>query len=628
MAAFKHKGNTFFYANGMWMDSISKRVSKELELELNEAFPNPEAIKPTKTKMKLEIKKKNNRFYNGTSCLKKATEKTYYRSAELTEDQKRALSVLESGNNVFLSGEAGTGKSFVLNEFINKNKNKNIIVCAPTGIAAINIGGSTLHRVFNVPISVTRPGEYTAKPDNSLIKADVIIIDEISMCRFDIFEYVIRTIRKAEELRQNKENVAAMEKGEIAEVLAPKQLIVVGDFFQLAPVVTAGDREILATYWDLNKFTDGFAFQSDLWDELNFECVVLKEIIRQKGNVEYIENLNKIRRGDSTGIEWFNSNAKQEPIPNSIYLCGTNKAADEINQKEADKLEGKTIIYNSRVSGQVQASDKVTSDSLTLKVGMQVMTLVNNIEEGYQNGSLGKIVGLSSDSVDVKLNTGKVVNVKAYDWEIIGYEVQEDKLEKVVIGNFRQMPLKIAYAITIHKSQGQTYSSANVSPNCFASGQLYVALSRVQTIEGMSLEHNIPPSSLKTSHAVKFFYNNLKESETVFIPEDIQSYIDKRVSENAHETVSEDVSDFAHTAVSRKASVYEKVQEMSEEEVNSCYMYKAIKEKPNAYAPWTDKEEEEMLVELKQGMKISEVAKKHCRTTGAIRSRLKKIQER
>ena len=213
MAAFEHKGNTYFYANGKWMDSISKRVSNELELELNAAFPNPEVRNNTNSKLKLEIKRKNNRFCRTANGLKKASEKTYYRNAELTDDQKRALGVLESGKNVFLSGEAGTGKSFVLNEYIYRNRDKNIIVCAPTGIAAINIGGSTLHRVFNVPISVTRPGEYTAKPDNSLIKADVIIIDEISMCRFDIFEYVIRTIRKAEELRQNKENAAAMEKG-------------------------------------------------------------------------------------------------------------------------------------------------------------------------------------------------------------------------------------------------------------------------------------------------------------------------------------------------------------------------------------------------------------------------------
>ena len=628
MAAFKHKGNTYFYANGIWMDSVSKRVSKEMELELNVAFPNPEARIQTNSKVQLEIKRKSNRFRRTTHGFKKATEKTYYRTAELTDDQKRALSVLESGKNVFLSGEAGTGKSFVLNEYIYRNRDKNIIVCAPTGIAAINIGGSTLHRVFKVPISVTRPGEYNAKPDNSLIKADVIIIDEISMCRFDIFEYVVRTIRKAEELRQKKENVSAMETGRIADVLASKQLIVVGDFFQLAPVVTNSDREILSTYWDLNKYSAGFAFQSDLWDELNFECVVLKEIIRQKGNVEYIENLNKIRRGDPTAIGWFNLNVKQTPMPNSIYLCGTNKAADEINQYESDKLEGKAVVYNSRVNGQVQSSDKMTSDSLVLKVGMQVMTLVNNVEEGYQNGSLGKIVALNSESVDVKLNAGKVVKVKPYDWEIVGYEVQDDKLEKVVLGNFRQIPLKIAYAITIHKSQGQTYSSANVSPDCFASGQLYVALSRVQTIDGMSLEHDIKPRALKTSSAVKEFYDNLKESETDFVPENIPLYIDEIVPENEDVTITEDKFDFEHTIVSKKASVYEKVQQMSDEEASACYMYKVIKEKPNAYAPWTDEEEEEMLAELEQGMKIGDIAKKHCRTNGAIRSRLKKIRER
>lgn len=326
-------------------------------------------------------------------------------------------------------------------------------------------------------------------------------------------------------------------------------------------------------------------------------------------------------------IGWFNINAKHTPIPNSIYLCGTNRAADAINQRESDALAGKTVVYNSQVKGQVQTSDRVTSDSLALKVGMQVMTLVNNIEEGYLNGSLGKIVDLNNDSVEVKLNTGKVVNVKPYDWEILGYEVQEDKLEKVVLGNFRQIPLKIAYAITIHKSQGQTYSSANISPDCFASGQLYVALSRVQTIEGMSLEHNIQVRALKTSQAVKSFYSSLKESEMVYIPEDIPSYVEEELSEDADTTTSE-VEFFEPTVISRKASVYEKVQQMSDEEANSCKMYKTIKEKPNAYASWTDGEEEEMLAELAQGMKIGDIAKKHCRTTGAIRSRLKKIRER
>ncbi len=616
---------------------------------------------------------KQNKKTGANKKYSKAREVSYKRTVELTKDQKRALGVLESGYNVFLSGEAGTGKSFVLNEYIYRNKHKNIIVCAPTGIAAIHVGGATLHRVFKVPISVTRPGEYNAKPEDSVVKADVIVVDEISMCRCDIFEYVIRTIQWAEQIRQDKENVAAMNAGDMPKVIMPKQIIVVGDFFQLAPVVTPNDRDILKNYWDMHQFGEGFAFASPLWKELDFKNVVLKEIVRQKGSAEYIANLNKIRKGDAQGIPWFNANTGRIPLPNSIYLCGTNRAADYINEKESQALKGTPTIYKASTKGQVQASDKMTGDSLSLKVGMQVMTLVNNLEEGYQNGSLGKIVSLGKDSVEVKLNSGKYVTVKPYDWEILGYEMQEDKLERIVLGNFKQLPLKIAYAITIHKSQGQTYSSANVSPDCFAAGQLYVALSRVQNMEGMTLEHDIRYSALKTSLAVKTFYENLVEIEEEYEAEDVPDVIEPEIlrldgdacfyglaeSEemlwddlpeegtagvpnelSKAEVILENMSeaeagnDFreyeeVYFVTPQKASAFDKVQSMTEEELtDACYMYQVIKEKPNAYAPWTEEEEALMLTELDNGMTVGEIAEKHCRTSGAIRSRLKKMRER
>lgn len=594
MAAFTYEGNTYFYANGKWMDCQSRQLKKELADRLNQAysrqdiqkkekeqkqkkgagqraggvsdvsaqgyayqrgfggsarnpynvgnaaktthleqFMSPEKSKKAEALRKAEIlsKKESSRKPESSKNLKssggsrrqepgmkpgthrKATEheSSYRKPAELTEDQKRALKLLESGRNIFLSGEAGTGKSFVLNEYINRNKTKNMIICAPTGIAAINIGGSTLHRVFNVPISPKRPGDCNMKPDNAVIKADVIIIDEISMCRFDIFEYVIRTIQNAEQLRQNKADTDAFSGGQIPQLIPPKQVIVVGDFFQLAPVITSKDKEILEAYWDMNTMGEGFAFQSPLWAEMDFQTVVLKEIVRQRGSDDYITNLNKIRSGDATGIRWFNETVGKEPIPNSIYLCGTNRAADEINQKESDALPGEEVVYQADIDGEVQPSDKLTQDVLALKVGMQVMTLVNDVEEGYQNGSLGKVTSLRANEVDVRLNNGKSVTVKVHDWEVLGYEIQEDKLEKIVLGNFKQIPLKIAYAITIHKSQGQTYSSANISPQCFASGQLYVALSRVQSIEGMSLKHDILRSSLKTSRVVREFYDEVEE---------------------------------------------------------------------------------------------------------------------
>jgi len=454
-------------------------------------------------------KGKNNIISFSSYFHRKAKTPVYEPIVKLTKEQQKAMELLESGANVFLSGEAGTGKSYVLNEFIRRyEKNKSIIVCAPTGIAAINVGGATIHRVFKAPIGIIRPGEYNSKPDDALIKADIVIIDEISMCRFDLFEYVIRTIRCAEDLRQNELNKDAFINGTEFVMSAPKQIIVVGDFFQLAPVINKVDKPILFNYWDESRYGSGFAFSSELWWEMEFENNILKEIIRQKGDAEYIENLNKIRTGDLSGISWFNSHVSRRPIEGAINLCGTNREADTINYEESEALEGEYKEYYSQINGQVNESDKVTADILALKIGMQVMTLVNDMDEGYQNGSLGKVVEMYDDVVEIRLDNGKLVKVVPYVWEICGYEIQGDRFEKVVLGDFKQMPIKVAYAITIHKSQGQTYSRVNVSPNCFAEGQLYVALSRAQSIEGMSLQSNIARSSLRTSLAVKDFYNH------------------------------------------------------------------------------------------------------------------------
>lgn len=532
MAAFKYNGNIYYYASGKWVDSESKPVGPEIKKALNMLYSKSDIahkVEAQKKKQKTANfygeKKKTDYYANRVSLYsnqsarrsiedsgrhKKARVEERRGTKELTADQKKVLALMESGCNVFLSGEAGTGKSFVLKEYIYRNRDKNIIVCAPTGIAAINIGGATLHRVFKAPIGVASPQSYNLTPDEVLVKADIIVIDEISMCRFDLFDYVVRTIKQAEKIRQDKENVEALSRGKTPTLIRPKQIIVVGDFFQLPPVISRSDREVLCQYWDENQLGNGFAFQSRLWEELNFHSVILKEIIRQKGDMDYISNLNKIRIGDASGIEWFNANITKEPIPNSIYLCGTNRAADEINARKAEELPGDYAEYTAEITGKVDAGDKTTEEKLSLKVGMQVMTLINNEEEGYQNGSIGKIVSLDKKFVQVRLNNGETVKVVPYDWEVLGYEIQEDKIEKIVLGKFKQLPIKVAYAITIHKSQGQTYSSANVSPDCFADGQLYVALSRTKTAAGMSLEHPITKRALRTSKLVQDFYASLE----------------------------------------------------------------------------------------------------------------------
>ena len=408
---------------------------------------------------------------------------------KLTEDQEKALAELEKPGNVFLTGEAGTGKSFVIAEYIKRHP-KECIVCAPTGIAAINAKGCTLHRMFKIPIHPITPDEWNFTPAAAIIKAKTIIIDEISMCRFDVFNYVINTINEAEDRSE------------------PKKIIVVGDFFQLSPVITPKDLNILANYWPDDHLADGFAFHTEAWKYCKFKTVFLREIVRQDAE-EFQQNLNRIRIGDVSSIPWFNFNCSKVKQDNAIYLCGTNAKAAQVNETEAAKLDTPIHIFTATIDGQVNESDKVTEEVLALKVGMQVMTLVNDPSGGYQNGTLGTIISIGDDWVRIRKQNNSEVTVTNYEWEVYSYKVNDKKeLEKVVIGTYKQIPLKIAYAVTIHKSQGQTYEKANIDPQCFATGQLYVALSRVKNINNMFLTQPIRPYFLKAAPEVIKFYQD------------------------------------------------------------------------------------------------------------------------
>ena len=280
----------------------------------------------------------------------------------LREQQKKALTAMESGKNVFLSGEAGTGKSYVLKQFIERNRNKNIVICAPTGIAALNIGGVTLHRAFKVPIA---PLPYTmeGKYSDVIAEAEIIIIDEISMSRADLFEYVTKSIFEAEKVSEKH-----------------KQLIVIGDFFQLPPVLTERDKKVLP---ELSG--NGFAFTAPSWQEFDFVTVVLSDVVRQL-DIQFVNALNGVRSGDKASINWVNSHTSVQENTQAVYLCGTNRQAQEINKKQIDKLKGKSTVYTATIEGTVLSSDKPTSDKLYLKSGARIMTLTNTKE--YRNGSI------------------------------------------------------------------------------------------------------------------------------------------------------------------------------------------------------------------------------------------------
>lgn len=416
----------------------------------------------------------------------------------LSKDQYKAYQQLLSGNNVFLTGGAGTGKSFVLQLFINEmeKQNKNVIVCAPTGIAAINIQGVTIHRCFQVSPE-PQVVKHIKKVPQVVKESDIIVIDEISMCRIDLFDFVVRTIMKAEE-----------------NSLSRKQIVVVGDFFQLPPVTTDNDLEVLKEIYE--NYHKGYAFESTNWQDLSFQTVELKQVIRQK-NPEFIHELNKARIGDYSCVHYFNTHCQKTLFENGIILTATNRKAEQINHDRLSKIPYKAKVYHSRIVGDVKNSDKPTLDELHLKIGARVMVLINDTEQNlYQNGSFGKVYKLEDESVTVLLDTNKTLVTFGYhEWAIENYvlskrkegDIEDNHLSKEKVGAFYQIPLKLAYAITMHKSQGQTYDQVNLIPYSFDNGQLYVALSRVKSIEGLCLINQLRQENLICSQEVKDFYH-------------------------------------------------------------------------------------------------------------------------
>ena len=411
---------------------------------------------------------------------------------ELTTEQQKAKDLILNGANVFLSGDAGTGKSYILKQVINTLPTNTTVVCAPTGVAAVNIHGITIHRLLELNPDKDIINLHPEHVPKKMEKIKTVIVDEISMCRSDLFIWLSETLKLAE--NKYKHSI---------------QLVVVGDFYQLPPV--------LATPAEKEYFANGkaYAFNTAEWKSWHFQPVVLHQVIRQT-NDAFSKALTSIREGNTKYIHYLNSKSAKNPINKAITVVSTNKEANTINLKKVNSLQGNWKIYTSQVSGKINDQDKPTPDRIKLKIGALVVFTANASDNTYTNGTLATVTQLNTDYIKVKIeNSSEEISVFPFTWTIYDYRLVKEnnrkKLKKVQIGEYQQLPVKLGYAITIHKSQGQTYPAANIAPAGWLEGLLYVALSRVKDINQLHLLHKIEPSMVNADPNVINFYKHLQQ---------------------------------------------------------------------------------------------------------------------
>ena len=329
--------------------------------------------------------------------------------------QQYSYNVLMAGYSVFLTGDAGTGKTYVLNKFIEaqRARGRNVMVCAPTGIAALHINGVTLHRQFKADIKVNVNTSVYDEVAYELADVDTLVIDEISMCRIDLFELIVKYIFSANSLRRRRNKPQL-------------QVVLSGDFLQLPPVMTETDRKLLSELYG-REITMGFAFESEFWNKLNLKYIVLTDVVRQD-NKEFLQILNKLRLGDKTALDYIMANCSKFPLEDAVNLYGKNNTATERNIEELNKLDTELYTHEAVITGAAKITDTNADMILPLKVGARVMTLINKeLSDGslvYGNGSLGTVVAINVDSVTVEFDNGYIENIEQHTWEIEEYYVE------------------------------------------------------------------------------------------------------------------------------------------------------------------------------------------------------------
>ncbi|MBU4380734.1 AAA family ATPase [Patescibacteria group bacterium] len=420
----------------------------------------------------------------------------------LSEEQKAIFDIIENTNeNAFITGKAGTGKSALL-EYFRQKTTKKVVVCAPTGVAALNVGGQTIHSLFKIPPAFVTTSKL--KPDGKttllLKNIDAVVIDEISMVRVDLMDAVDHILKTARGSNLPFGGV---------------QIIMFGDLYQLPPVVE--DRELHKYFAD--NFGGFYFFNANVWENTPLNIYELTTIFRQKDEIFKLL-LNEIRTGsvnDNT-LNMLNKRANTAiPEDGVITLTTTNNTSREINSYKLAKLKGNASEYKARISGDLERSVYPTEELLQLKKGAQVMFLKNDKQKRWANGTVGFVESLTEDEIRVKVDNIPY-SVPQETWSKIKYFYNQGtrKVEEEVVSSFTQFPLKLAWAITIHKSQGQTYETVAVDmgSGAFAHGQTYVALSRCESLERLYLKREVLIRDIIVDPTIIEFMKTVKITKT------------------------------------------------------------------------------------------------------------------
>jgi len=429
---------------------------------------------------------------------------------EISGDFENAFSLLENTNDcIFITGKAGTGKSTLLKYFVANTK-KQVIVLAFTGVAALNIGGETIHSFFKFPPRPIMDDDIRERPNREIYKLiDTIVIDEISMVRADLLDAIDKFMR--------------INGRDVSKPFGGIQVVFFGDLFQLSPIVSG----IEESQYIASLYKSPWFFDANVLKSYPHKLIELKKVYRQKDST-FIALLDSIRTGyfDNSHLNQINQRFQARQFQNgstpNITLTSTNSLAAQINEAKLNQLTSPELTYLGTIEGDFPKKALPTDTVLKFKQSAQVMFVRNDLNRRWVNGTIGNIHSLDKDSIHVEIQdkgTQSIFPVGIEKWEILKYKFDPiaHRLETEVVGSFTQYPLRLAWAVTIHKSQGLTFDSVviDLGNGAFAHGQTYVALSRCTTYEGISLKKRINRSDVRVDSEVNRYFSNIGNLQKV-----------------------------------------------------------------------------------------------------------------